>query len=321
VFEVKNNVTICPCCGFKSDDALSDGCASCGAQPVGEPLPRPEHELPSYGRSLVLAVTGVLMVLVFLTQTIIALAQVSTRGAKSNVIALSMIPSDWRLWLTAAETASWRLKWVMIPLTLLVLFGSRKLYRSMQESPERFCGFRSARRGYLASVVVPLLVLLLVVITVPGRLERHRWSVEAGYKAQAYRIDRALIEYREQFGTLPSELKDLSRLPDADGSIAAALRNVDTSGYTVNSEVAAVPTKKPRPLRGAVILNASVSPAADDTLSGGISFTNYELRLPGPDKILNTEDDLILIDGVTYRPSETPRRRSSNSAVRSNRRP
>ena len=40
---------------------------------VGEPLPRPEHELPAYGRSLLLAVTGVLAVLVFLSQTIIAI--------------------------------------------------------------------------------------------------------------------------------------------------------------------------------------------------------------------------------------------------------
>jgi hypothetical protein len=56
-----------------------------------------------------------------------------------------------------------------------------------------------------------------------------------------------------------------------------------------------------------VILNASVTPAAEETLSGGISFTNYGLRLSGADKILNTEDDLIIIDGVAYKFSETPR--------------
>jgi len=254
------------------------------------------------------------MVLLFLSQTIIAIAQRSTRGAKSNLVALSMIPTDWRPWLAAAETAAWRLKWVMIPFTLLVLFGSRKLYHSMQQSPERFCGFRYARRGYLASAVVPLLVLLLIGITVPGRLQHHQWSVEAGHKAQAYRIDRALIEYRGTFGTLPSKLKDLTNsLPDADGSLAAALKDVDASGYTANSEVAAVPKKKPRTLRGAVILNASVGSAPDEGLSGGISFTNYELRLPGADKLMPTEDDLIVIDGVTYKPSEIPRRSNSSS--------
>lgn len=310
-------MTICPCCGFKSNGVLRDGCLSCGARPVGEPLPRPEHELPSYARSLVLAVTGTLMVLVFLTQTIAAIVQSSARGATSNLMAFSMIPFDWKPWLAAGETAAWRLKWVMIPLTVLVLFGSRKLYRSMLADPSRFCGQRYALRGYLASATVPLLILILIGVTVPERLRQRQLGIEAGFKAQGYRIDRALREYREAFGTLPSELKDLGKnLPDADGSLAAALKNLDPSGYTVNSEVASVPTKKPRPLRGAVILNASVAPAADEPLSGGFSFTNYELRLPGADKLLNTEDDLIVRDGVTYRTSELPRRGVSGTSAR-----
>ena len=247
------------------------------------------------------------MVLVFLTQTIFAMTQISTRGAKSNLAAFSMIPIDFWSWMAAAETAAWRLKWVMIPITLLVIFGSRKLYRSMLAEPSRFCGQRYARSGYLASATVPLLILILIGITVPERLRQRQLGIQAGINANIYRTDRALNEYREKYGTLPSELKDLNRLPDADGSLAAALKNIDALGYTVNSEVAAVPTTKPQPLRGAVILNASMPLATEETLSGGISFTNYGLRLPGADKVPNTEDDEILIDGVIHKFSETPR--------------
>lgn len=262
---------------------------------------------------------GSLTVLVFLTQTVIAVAERSTRGATSNLAAFSMIPTDGWSWLAAAQTASWRLKWVMIPLTLLVVFLGRKLYRSVRQSPARFCGVRYARNGYAASVLVPLLVLILIGITVPERLRHRQEGIQAGINANIHRTDRALDEYREKYGTLPSELKDLSRLPDADGTLAAALKNIDTSGYTVNSEVAAVPTKKPQQLRGAVILNASVAPAVEETLSGGISFTNYELRLPGGDKVLNTEDDLIVLDGVTYTVSELPRRGSSTTSAQKRR--
>ena len=307
-------MTICPCCGFKSEPALNrtsnDDCQACGARSVGEPLPRPEHELPSYGRSLVLVVTGTLLVLTFLIQTIIALAQRSPHGGTSKLALASIVPLDFWAWVAAVETASWRLKWIMIPITLLIFFGGRKLYRSIAQSPARFCGLRYARNGYLASALVPLLILIFIGITVPARLSHREWGIEAGIHAHIYRTDRALEEYRATFGTLPSELKDLTRLPDLDGSIASALTNIDAGAYTVNAEVAAVPKRKPRTLRGAVIRNASISAGPDDTLSEGLSFTNYELRLSGPDKIMGTEDDLLVRDGVMYQsPSNSPTKR------------
>ena len=316
-------MTICPCCGFKSESVLSrvlsDGCQSCGARPVGEPLPRPEHELASFGRSLVLAVMGTLMVLIFLTQTISALFQISARSVPSTLALSSIVPPlDFWTWMAAAETAAWRLKWVVIPVTILVLYCGRKLYRSIQQSPARFCGIRCARRGYLASAAVPLLVLILIGITVPARLRHRQWSIEAGINASIYRTDRALEEYREAFGTLPSDPRDLNRLPDADGSLAAALKNLDLSGYRPTGEFAAVPNKKPQQLRGLVIRNASIS-TADDAPSERLSFTNYELPLPGPDKLMGTEDDLIVKDGVIYKASETPRRSVTAAAATENR--
>lgn len=312
-------MTICPCCGFKSANSESGvsgtGCASCGARSVGEPLPRPEHQLPSYARSLVLTVAGSLLVIVFLTQTIIALVQRSAKAATSPLALASIIPFDFWTWMAAAETAAWRLKWVMIPVSLLVLFGGRRLYRSVQADPKRFCGQRYARNSYIASVAVPLLVLILIGITVPDRLVKRQWGIEAGMNAQVYTWDRLLLQYREKFGSLPSEKSDLTRLPDPDGSIAALLKESDTSEYKPSAEVAAVPKQNPRSLRGAVIRNASLTTAGDEPLSEGLSFTNYELRLPGVDKLLNTDDDLIVRDGVSYRVTEIPRRGVSSNAA------
>ena len=303
-------MTICPCCGFKSANSgsgvSSEACLDCGAHSVGEPLPRPERELPAYGRSLLLAVTGTLTVVVFLAQTIIAVVQSSSRAATPALALSSIVPFDFWSWLAAAETAAWHLKWLVIPISILVLFGSRKLYRSIRQSPNSFCGLRAARNGYFASVAVPLLVLVLIGVTVPARLRHRAWGFEAADKAQGYAIDRVLLEYREKFGTFPSDKKDLARLPDADGSIAALLKDIDASEYKPSAEMAAVPKQNPRTLRGAVIRNASLNTASDEPLGEGLSFTNYEVRLPGPDKILNTEDDLIVRDGVIYKASEIP---------------
>jgi len=269
---------------------------------------------------------GALMVLIFVTQTIIALVKLSPPSVPSTLTLASMLPFDFSTWtdigtwLAAAETAAWRLKWVMIPLSLLVLLGSRKLYRSIQQSPMQFCAVRYARRGHLASAAIPLIVLILIGVTVPARLRHRQWGIEAGINASIYRTDRALNEYRETFGTLPSDPGDLSRLPDEDGSLAAALKNLDMSGYRPTGEFAAVPNKKPQQLRGLVIRNASIS-TADDTPSERLSFTNYDLPLPGPDKIMGTEDDLMVRDGVIYKASETPGRGVAPAASTKSRKP
>ena len=313
-------MTICPCCGAKNNSEWTNGCAACGATPVGEPLPRPDHELPSYARSLVLVLTGALTVLVFILQTAGSFAEKlpSTKTYRESFAAAGAVAFDFWVWVAAAETAAWKLKWVAIPFTLLILLGPRRLYRSIKQAPEKFCGLRYARRGYLASAAVPALIALLIAVTVPARLQQRREGIEAGVndaaaKARGYRLDRALDQYREQFDTLPSELKDLARLPDPDGSLAEALKEFDTSTYKPSAELAAVPSKKPRPLRGAVISNASLE--TSDALDAPLSFTNYEFTLPGYDNKLGTEDDLLVRDGVIYRAANAPRGLGATTAT------
>ena len=147
-------------------------------------------------------------------------------------------------------------------------------------------------------------------------MRNRQRAIDAGVHAQGYTIDRALLEYRIQFGTLPTDLKDLTRLPDKDGSIAAALAGVDVRGYKATADLAALPAKKRPPLRGAVIMNASINSAADDLPSEGVSFTNYELPLAGQDKLFGTEDDFIVRDGVITKASEVVRRTSGTKTTR-----
>ncbi|MGI8899169.1 MAG: hypothetical protein ACR2IB_12340 [Pyrinomonadaceae bacterium] len=296
-------MTICPCCGFKFVGTLSEGCAECGARSVGEALPKPEHELPSYGRSLLLAVTGALMVLVFLTQTIIALVQRAPRV--TPILALSsVLPLDRWSWVAAGETAAWRLKWIAIPVTIIVLWGSLKIYRSMLKSSARFCGLGYAKTGIMASALVPVLIAVLIGVTVPERLHQRQLGLEAASYALGYRLDRALLEYSARYGTLPADLKDLDRLPDPDGSIAAALSSLDASAYKPSADLAALPKQKSQTLRGAVIRNASLDTATDDLPGEALSFTNYDLPLPGADKLMGTEDDLFVHDGIIKKASE-----------------
>jgi hypothetical protein len=205
--------------------------------------------------------------------------------------------------LTAAEVAAWRLKWLAIPSAIIALWSGRLLIRSIKNSSDRFGGLRLARAGFVVSATVTVLIATLIGITVPLRLERRQWSIDAGYYAQAYTVQRALLEYRDLHGTLPSALVDLKELPDPDGAIAAALSQLDPAGYKATALLASATKTKPRSIRVGAFRNSPASPA-DALLGNGLSFTNYDLRLPGEDKILGTDDDLIMRDGMVSRVSE-----------------
>ena len=208
--------------------------------------------------------------------------------------------------LTAGEGAAWRLKWVALPIAIATLWSGARLTGSIKKDPVRFMGLRAARAGFVAAILTTAMIASLIGITVPVRLERRQWAIEATTNAPYYTLARAQLEYRDRNGTLPSPdelIKELSTLPDPDGSIADALRNLDVSGYEPSTVVAAASTKsKSLVPRGSAIRNAATS--ANPVTDRGVSFTSYKWRLPGEDKILNTDDDVVLQDGLIQKVSE-----------------
>ena len=286
-------MTICPCCGFKFEgDLRLDGCSACGARAVGEPLSKPTLELPFYGRSLFLGALGALMLATFLVSTVVAIFERDT-------LALDF----WSI-VGAAETAAWRLKWIAIPVTVFALWVGSLIYASVRREPNRFGGKRIAYGGLVSAALVAVMIATFIGVTVPERLRKRQLGLDAAAYAQRYTIQRALLDYRARYATLPATLDDLKHLPDADGSIAKALAGINETAYSPGADLAsALPKKKSRPLRGSAMRNASLS-STDDVTSGGLAFTKYELRLPGLDKKMGTEDDLLIRDGLITRSPE-----------------
>lgn len=285
----------CPSCGLNFEGELRLGCPACGGRSVGPPLAKAEHELRSYGRAVSVAAAGVAMSGVFLASVIAALIEFGT-----------FPPRFWSI-VSAGEVAAWRLKWATLPVAIIVLWGSARIIRSIKASPNRFMGLRAARLGFGASALVTFLIAILIGITMPVRMERRQWGVEAAENVPAYTIARAMLEYRELHGTPPQDgdkvATELRTLPDPDGSIAYALSFYDSNGYQVGTVLAAASTKsKSLSTRGSAIRNASMTVAP--TTDHGVSFTSYELRLAGPDKILNNDDDIIIREGVVMKVSD-----------------
>ena len=212
----------------------------------------------------------------------------------------------------AAQAAAWQLKWVSAPVAIAVIWGGLRSLRSIKQSPTKFGGRSLARAGFSSAVIATLLVGTLIGITVPERLRRREWAKDAADRAPAHTLHLALLRYRERHGTYPprGEMAErLRTLPDPDGSIAELLRNLDTTSYEASSVLAAAAPKSKGLPRGAATQNVSLtSPDAPP-----VSFTNYELRLPGQDKKFNTEDDLLVRDGLIQSMSELRDYRASRS--------
>jgi hypothetical protein len=204
----------------------------------------------------------------------------------------------------AGESAAWSLKWVALPAAVAALWICATMCKSIREAPKRLAGRRLARLGLISSAAVIVLVATLIGVTVPDRWRQHRAAADAAAWARAYTIVRAMMEYRESHGKVASDFKDVLRdVPDPDGSIAEAFRDVDPNGYTPGVGDLAVgmsPKAKSQSLRVPALRNAETNPATDQL--DHISYTHYELRLPG--KILGTDDDLIVRDGFVT--SELP---------------
>ena len=298
---------VCPSCGSSVIGDLCLGCPSCGARAVGPPLAKAEHELPSFARASLACASGVAMGGGFLAVLIAALIE----NKPGRLDFLSFV--------TAGEVASWRLKWIALPIAAAVIWMGARIARSIQQNPGRFIGLRAARLGVMAAATITLLIGTLIGITVPERMRQRQYSIEAAIYARGYTLHRAFLEYRDLHGTFPTDpdkyIEALRTLPDPDGAIADALRFVEPNGYEASTQLAAASTKgKSLVARGAALrtANATLNPEP-----AGVSFTTYKLRLPSEHRVFGGDDNYVLENGVIKKASEvTPASSTSTINIR-----
>ncbi|MCA1632104.1 MAG: hypothetical protein LC774_17625, partial [Acidobacteria bacterium] len=201
--------------------------------------------------------------------------------------------------IAAAETSAWRLKWVLVPLSLAAFFGGARSLMRVSRDPSRLAGVRCALGGFAASAMVAVAMLTLIGATVPARLRQRDLAAEAARRAEAYDAVKALLEYQQQYGTLPTSAEELKKLPDPDGTMARAARMIASGRYEPESTIASLPAAGAS--RGRRSTNVTVRPVAlrsEEPQGEPLSFTNYTLRLAGEDKKLGTADDLLIRDGM-----------------------
>jgi hypothetical protein len=214
---------------------------------------------------------------------------------------------------TAGEIAAWRVKWEVLFSSLIGLWISGRIIRTISQNPQRFIGLLPAQIGLGGVIAVTLMVAGLIGITVPERLRQREYSIEAAISARGHTLDRALLQYRDLHGTFPTDQDKyadaLRTLPDPDGSIGEALRFVDPNGYAASAKVASAPAKSKPPARSVALRNADTPSNPEQP---AVSFTSYDLRLPSEHRWFASDEDYVMRDGIIYKASD-PEVRSSTT--------
>lgn len=279
---------ICPCCGVKTKTDLSEGCDRCGAVAVGPPLAPPKQLLPSFGAAASGACLGSLALAALLGATIVALIEEK-----------SLLAANLGDIIGAAETAAWRLKFIIAPAAVGVAWWSARTYFKIRSAPARWTGREMSLVGFASSCTALVLVAALIGVTVPVRIAERQLAQRVKSEVPLRTFNRVLTQYRIRYGTHAADIKDLEKLPDPDGSIAKLLAEFPLMEYSASAQKASLPAAQAKKMRAPRLRQINLRDTVDDADGERISFTNYALRLPGDDGLLNTADDLVMRDGIT----------------------
>jgi hypothetical protein len=155
------------------------------------------------------------------------------------------------------------------------LLGVRAI-RAARRDPSRFGGRRMALAGLTLASLVVVGIGGRMVLGIPRMLREREESRAAATRAQMYHLAGDLQRYRARYGAFPVRLSDLAKLDGAELRESRESRDsweqkITYVGYTGG-------------------LASTGRPAAFNT--------DYELRSPGPDGVLNTADDVLMRTGI-----------------------
>lgn len=272
---------ICPCCGQERDIRQIE-CGSCGARQVGEPLAQPEVMMPKLGQAFVAFGIGMLVVLVFLAAWIFSNDMKVGRAfliyafGDGTLLTQSLLKGDpklpfYRIFNYDAYRLASLLSYGAVPLSMLGIWLARRAKGLAAADPAHYGGLRLSKISLGLSTALCLVFSVTLISSIPNTIARGKAKRAAATRAMMYALhQRALQKYYNEYGSYPQELSDLQR---------------------VNAEAS--------PRSDYWELNFNYLPVSVIASKGSaISFSNYKLVSAGPDQKFDTQDDIIMIDGV-----------------------
>lgn len=272
---------ICPCCGQQRAVEATE-CGACGARHVGAPLLPPDILLPKLGPACgaltcaLALIFGFLVLWVFGNDMRVGRVMLIWAIGDATKFTHELLQADpklpaYRIFSYDAYRLVFSFSVVLLPLSLLSVWLSRRALRLGRNYPARFGGLRLAQAAMALSAALFVGLSTITISHIPNALARGKAKHLATTRAKMYELHyQALQKYRQEYGSYPQDLLDLARVS------AEAVPKAD---YWDN--------------------NFAYQPISVIASKGSaISFSNYKLVSAGPDGKLGTADDITMIDGV-----------------------
>jgi hypothetical protein len=168
-------------------------------------------------------------------------------------------------------------KWMALAGVLVIWFAQRAVKLARNDA-EWYGGYKTAVATLSVTVVASLALATYGIAYIPRALENYKLKQIAATQASMHHVASLLEEYKLKVGYYPKpqEFKVVM-----GGSLP--------SDYWDSS----------------IKYQPGAGPIADIAIRGPfVSISNFELRSAGPDGILDTDDDIIMRDGVFFTNAE-----------------
>jgi hypothetical protein len=272
---------ICPCCGLLRV-VEADSCESCQARNVDAPMFQPLNKLPRLGAAWLALSLVIIAVVAFLAtwllindMKILRVAAVALLG-NSTKLTTALLHGDpdllrYKIFTFDAYRLAALMSIGLIPFSMLGIWAARRAGKLAKLFPADFGGRRIAAFSMTMAVILFVSFSTAGISSIPRAIQYSRARHVASERAHFYHLHgEALAKYYAEFGTYPQEISDLREF------VTDTVSQTDYWGNTIKYAPAALIASKG---------NAS-------------SYSNYQLVSSGPDGVMDTWDDIRMIDGV-----------------------
>jgi len=162
---------------------------------------------------------------------------------------------------------------------LVVVWAARKAMRLAQRDPEGYGGYRTAAATLAVTLAAGAVSGGFAIASIPRLIKDRKAKETAATCAPIYRYYQLIEEYKRKYGSYPVDEPAVRRF------ISESLpRDYWNKGIAYQGRTDYMVGSKPG--------------------QTGIQINNFELRSAGPDEKLETDDDIVMIDGIFYTNAE-----------------